>query len=179
MQGRRTRIPASSNIAPPEGARILRAVTKGMLSQAAPAGQAQHLALVVPKSPGATKNVKDESTAIPKGIVIDVLVAHTKKAASHYSNIKRELLELSVEEANRSFRLSNVGHIKLRLVHDYQTDYVEEGAHFDHVWRFADKGDGYMDEVHHLRDQYRADVAILVVDDPKGCGLANSSARRR
>jgi hypothetical protein len=143
-----------------------------MRPQAAPAGQAQHLALVVPKRPGATTNVKDESTAISKGIVIDVLFAHTKRAASHYSDIKRELVELSVEEANRSFRLSNVGHIKLRLVHSYQTDYVEEGAHFDHVWRFADKGDGYMEEVHHLRDQYRADLAILVVDDPKGCGLA-------
>jgi hypothetical protein len=49
---------------------------------------------------------------------------------------------------------------------------VEEGTHFDHVWRFADRGDGYMEEVHGLRDKYRADVAILIVDDPKGCGLA-------
>jgi hypothetical protein len=62
--------------------------------------------------------------------------------------------------------------VKLRLVHAYQTDYAEEGAHFEHVWRFADKGDGYMEEIHGLRDKYRADVAILVVDDPKGCGLA-------
>ena len=29
-----------------------------------------------------------------------------------------------------------------------------------------------MEEIHGLRDKYRADVAILVVDDPKGCGLA-------
>src|SRR5262249_36060736 len=65
-----------------------------------------------------------------------------------------------------------VGQVKLRLVHAYQTDYVEEGEHFDHVWRFADKGDGYMDEIHPLRDKYRADVAVLIVDDPKGCGLA-------
>jgi hypothetical protein len=40
------------------------------------------------------------------------------------------------------------------------------------VWRFADKGDGYMEEVHGLRDRHKADVAILIVDDPKGCGLA-------
>ena len=49
---------------------------------------------------------------------------------------------------------------------------MEEGEHFDHVWRFADKGDGYMEEIHGLRDRYRADVAVLVLDDPKGCGLA-------
>ena len=108
----------------------------------------------------------------PGDIVIDVIVAYTKKAASNYGDMRRELVDLSIEEANQSFRISNLGHIKLRLVHAYQTDYVEEGEHFDHLWRFADKGDGYMEEIHGLRDKYRADVAVLIVDDPKGCGLA-------
>jgi hypothetical protein len=45
---------------------------------------------------------------------------------------------------------------------------VKEGEHFDHLWRFADKGDGYMDEVDGLRDKYDADVAVLIVDDAKG-----------
>jgi hypothetical protein len=108
----------------------------------------------------------------PKDIVIDVIVAYTKKAASNYSDVKRELVDLSIEEANESFRQSGIGQVKLRLVHAHQTDYVEEGAHFDHVWRFADKGDGYMEEIHPLRDKYKADVGILIVDDPKGCGLA-------
>ena len=94
------------------------------------------------------------------------------KAASNYPDIEHELVDLAIGETNKSFRLSNLGHIKLRLVHAYRTDYVEEGAHFDHVWRFADKDDGYMEEIHSLRDKHRADVAILVVDDPKGCGLA-------
>ncbi len=105
-------------------------------------------------------------------IVIDVIVAYTKKAAANYMDVKRELVDLSIEEGNQSFKESGIGQVKLRLVHAYQTDYVEEGAHFDHVWRFADKGDGYMDEIHGLRDKYKADVAILIVDDPKGCGLA-------
>jgi hypothetical protein len=110
--------------------------------------------------------------AKPGEIVIDVLVAYTPKAASHYSDVKRELVDLSIEEANESFRQSNLGNVKLRLVHAYQTEYVEEGAHFDHVWRFADKGDGYMEEVHGLREKHRADVSILIVDDNQGCGLA-------
>ena len=58
------------------------------------------------------------------------------------------------------------------LVHSYQTDYVEGGSHFNHVFRFADNHDGIMDEVHGLRDEYRADVSVLIVDDPVGCGLA-------
>src|SRR5436190_4907852 len=105
-------------------------------------------------------------------ITIDVIIAYTKKAAANYNDVKRELIDLSVEEANESFRKSGIGQVKLRLVHAYQTDYVEEGEHFLHVWRFADKGDGYMDEIHGLRDKFRADVAVLIVDDSQGCGLA-------
>src|SRR5215831_16234358 len=110
--------------------------------------------------------------AQPGDIVIDVIVAYTPKAAAHYTDVQRELVELAIEEGNESFRLSGLGQIKLRLVHAYLTNYVEEGAHFDHVWRFADKGDGYMDEIHGLRNKYHGDVAILIVDDPQGCGLA-------
>jgi hypothetical protein len=113
-----------------------------------------------------------EASSSSNEIVIDIIVAYTKKAASNYTDVKRELVDLSIEEANESFHRSGIGQVKLRLVHAYQTDYVEEGTHFDHVWRFADKGDGYMDEIHPLRDKYKADVAVLIVDDPQGCGLA-------
>ncbi|HEY7085525.1 MAG TPA: hypothetical protein VH519_11985, partial [Hyphomicrobiaceae bacterium] len=106
-------------------------------------------------------------------VTIDIIVAYTKKAASNYADVKRELIDLAIEEGNESFRMSSLGQVQLRLVHAYETDYVEEGAaHFDHVWRFADKGDGYMEEVHALREKHDADVSVLIVDDPKGCGLA-------
>jgi len=114
-----------------------------------------------------------ELSLIPKNVVIDVLVAYTKKAAADYNDIKSDLVALAIEEANESFRISGLGHIKLRLVHAYETSYVEQGgSHFDHVWRLAEKHDGYMDEVHSLRDKYGADVVILIVDDAQGCGLS-------
>jgi hypothetical protein len=109
-------------------------------------------------------------------ITIDLVIAYTKAARRHYTDIERDLLALAVEEANRSFRNSLIGHVRLRLVHAYQTDYVENGAHFDHLWRFADKGDGVMEEVHRIRDAHKADVALLVVDDRIGCGLATRVA---
>ena len=72
-----------------------------------------------------------------------------------------------------SFRISKLGNVKLRLARAYETDYVEEeGGQFEHLWRLADKGDGYLEEVHELRDKYRADVVILIVDDRQGCGLS-------
>ena len=120
--------------------------------------------------PTATPAIK--AAPLGKDVTIDVIVAYTKKAASHYTEVKRELVDLSIEEANHSFRTSNLGNVKLRLVHAYETNYVETGAHFDHVWRFADKGDGYMEEIHGLRNKHKADVAVLIVDDSQGCGLA-------
>jgi Metallo-peptidase family M12 len=124
-----------------------------------------------PSSPGTTAPARP-SLALSQDVVIDVIVAYTKKAASHYMDVKRELVEMSVEEGNNAFRNSKIDNVKLRLVYAYQTNYVEKGTHFDHVWRFADKGDGYMDEIHKLRDKYRGDVAVLIVDDPNGCGLS-------
>ncbi len=105
-------------------------------------------------------------------VTIDVMVAYTAKAAAHYIDIKDELIDLAIEEANQSFISSGVRNVQLRLVHTYRTGYVESGTHFDHVFRLADKGDGYMDEVHDLRNKYRADIVVLIVDDANGCGLA-------
>ena len=105
-------------------------------------------------------------------IVITLLAAYTPAVARRYEDPARDLVELAVEEANQSFRNSGLGFIRVELVHAYETQYAETGSHFDHVWRFADKGDGYMEEVHALRDRYKADVAMLFVHDPMGCGLA-------
>ena len=104
--------------------------------------------------------------------IITMIVAYTKAAASHYSDIEKDLILLAVEEANQSFRNSGIQNVRLKLVHSYKTAYVEQGGHFDHVSHFADKGDGQMEEIHALRDKYHADVALLVVHDPIGCGLA-------
>jgi hypothetical protein len=146
-------------------ASILRSIVRGMHVAAAKAPE-------MIQDKGALQRVPPTTARPPEDIVIDVIVAYTKKVASNYTDVTRELIELAIEEGNESFRVSGIGHVKLRLVHAYQTDYVEEGHHFDHLWRFADADDGYMEEIHELRNKYRADVAALIVDDPKGCGLA-------
>ena len=115
-----------------------------------------------------------DATAGP--VTITVAVAYTRKAAAHYADIRRDLIEGAIVDANVSFLNSGIDNVRLELVHAYETDYVESGSHFDHVWRFADKGDGVMEEIGGIRDKYAADVAILVVHDPNGCGLATRVA---
>jgi Metallo-peptidase family M12 len=152
--------------------RTLRPITAGMRrpTQAQSADRDMQLAAFNPAGLAFTKPGVP-STAL-ENVVIDVIVAYTKAAAKNYADIVREVIEPAVEAGNESFQMSGIGHIKLHLVHAYQTDYVEAGDQFVHLWRFADKGDGHMDEIHELRDRYRADVAILVVDDADGCGQA-------
>ena len=145
-------------------ASILRSVFRNLHVAAGKLPQAQNK--------GTPQTDAPAKSSAPAEVVIDVIVAYTKKVADNYTDVVRELVEFSIEESNESFRISGVSNVKLRLAHAYQTDYVEEGTHFDHLWRFADADDGYMEEIHELRNKYRADVAVLIVDDPKGCGLA-------
>ena len=113
-----------------------------------------------------------ELAAAPEESTITLIVAYTKNAANNYFDIEKDLIDVAIAEANQSFRTSGIDNVRLNVVHAYETDYVEDGSHFDHVYRFRDKGDGYMDEVHTLREKHGADVGVLIVDDPMGCGLS-------
>ncbi len=121
---------------------------------------------------GAIKLPRSKAGKPQNPVTIRVLVAYTAGSAKHYADIETDLIALAIEEANQSFRNSGIGNVVLELAYAYQTAYVESGSHFDHVFRFANDRDGYMDEVHQLRDAHAADVGLLIVDDPNGCGLA-------
>ena len=153
-------------------AKLLRPVTWGIEQPSSPTTLEQKLALAPSNAASPAKAIFHPEAPRAAEIVIDVLVAYTRKAAQHYYEIERDVVALAIEEANHSFRLSGIGHIRLRLAQTFQTGYLERGNHFDHVWSMADKGDEHMERIHALREAYRADVAILIVDDPKGCGLA-------
>jgi Metallo-peptidase family M12 len=174
-------------------------VTKGDASQLMPNGvhgDAPHAAPVPPAAKPDRSDIRNREdagpdrpmlalpnasaiTLAPSAVIkpanpvkIRVLVAYTASAARRYSDIETDLIALAIEEANQAFRTSGIGNVELEVAYAYQTTYVESGTHFEHVFRFADPRDGYMDEVHALRTQVQADVGLLIVHDPNGCGLA-------
>jgi hypothetical protein len=107
-----------------------------------------------------------------KKITIDLMVLYTSKVVSKYIDVDADLIHLSVEQANQSFANSGIGNIKLRRVHQELIDYDEsDGEHFDHLYRMVD-GVGVFSRVRALRNEKRADVVALIVDDPSGCGLS-------
>jgi peptidyl-Asp metalloendopeptidase len=110
-----------------------------------------------------------------KQVVIDVMLLYTKRAASRYLRPDR-LLAMAVEQANDTFRNSGLGNISLRLVHTQAVDYDEsEGEHFDHLYRMVD-GVGPFKDIRKLRDEKKADIVGLVLEDPSGCGLSTRVA---
>lgn len=98
----------------------------------------------------------------PLGL-IRVLVAYTPMAASTSFDIVANI-KMAVEQTNSSYRNSAVN-LRLQLAAcicvDYQEVQSEYGYETDLV-RFTGKNDGYMDQVHALRDIYSADVCVLV-----------------
>jgi hypothetical protein len=111
-----------------------------------------------------------------KKITIDVMALYTKKVMAKYIDVEKDLIDMSIEQANASFEGSGLGNIKLRLVHYQPIEYDEsDGEHFNHLYRMVD-GEGAFAGVRALRNEKHADVVALIVDDPSGCGLSTRVA---
>jgi peptidyl-Asp metalloendopeptidase len=131
-----------------------------------------------PASPPAVRPLSDaERQGLEaKKIVIDLMLLYTKKAARHYVRQPADLLAMAVEQANDTFRNSGLGNISLRLVHTQPVDYDEsEGEHFDHLYRMVD-GVGPFKAIPNLRNDKKADIVGLILDDASGCGLSTRVA---
>ena len=108
----------------------------------------------------------------------DVIVAYTAQADSLSGNIT-SLIQLAIDEANQSYINSGIG-LKLNLVKTVKVNYNESANSYDKILSdFAGNGDGQMDEIHSLRDQYGADICILIMNKSDYCGLADAILANR
>lgn len=111
-----------------------------------------------------------------KKVTIDLMLLYTRKAANRYIINLADLMAQAVEQTNQSFRNSGLGNIQLRLVHAQQIDYDErEGEHFEHLYRLVD-GVGPFKMARRLRNEKRADIVGMILDDPSSCGLSTRIA---
>lgn len=126
-----------------------------------------------PREPVVTPFPDAERKALEaKDITIDVMMLYTNNAAKNYIRDPGDLLELAMEQANETFKNSGIKNVKLRLVHSQAIEYNErEYDQFDTLYRMVD-GLGVFKDVRKLRNDKRADIVGLVIDDPNGCGLS-------
>jgi Metallo-peptidase family M12B Reprolysin-like len=120
------------------------------------------------------KKPRDKKVGDPKAkigpVVITVLVAYTPKVDELQADVKA-LINASVDLANQSYINSKVN-LRLELVDTVKVDYTESGTHEKDLERFRTKGDGFMDGIHDLRDNKKADICVLLIDNDQYCGLA-------
>ena len=104
--------------------------------------------------------------------VIDVLVVYTASAATQSGNIA-SLIDLAETETNNGYASSGVN-LTVNVVHTAQVSYSENSNSERDLTRLAATNDGYMDNVHSLRDTYGADMVVLVSDVNGYCGQADA-----
>ena len=118
------------------------------------------------------------------GDEIDVLVAYTPAARRAAGNIET-FIQFAINNTHRAYGNSSIG-LRLRRVHKYQVSYAQhsdmevdlERLTFNSTFRYSDgtrpDPEGYMDEVHGLRDRHGADLVVLIVaaQADRTCGIA-------
>lgn len=135
---------------------------------------------MVPGLPAAAVNAgsaaDDAVTAADTSSQIDVFVAYTSEARQRYASDEavRADISLAVETTNVAYE--NSGAIaRLRLVGTAETSYDDTAVTFGTTLRrLTDPSDGFMDELHTLRNAVRADAVSLIVSRPSddSCGQA-------
>ena len=105
---------------------------------------------------------------------IDMMVVYTPQAESSWGGEANTVANITQAVTNMNASMSNSGinNVTFRLVHTAKIGYTESGNFSTDLTRLSGSSDGYMDNVHALRDQYGADLVSLVIGSPNGtCGM--------
>jgi len=96
---------------------------------------------------------------------IDLLFVYTQSAATWAATSGggiNNVIDLAVAQANTVMTNSNAG-VTFNVAHRHLTGYTETNTS-DDFYRFSDYGDGYMDEIHDLRNTFYADVMVFLAN---------------
>lgn len=127
---------------------------------------------VVGEHPPVLPDVAGSAPIVPSGFddggdtVVDVMVLYTPDvlAAVGGDAAIASVIDLAVAETNQGYAASGVA-IHLDLVHHALTAYDETSFDWSQTLsRLQGKADGFMDEIHALRDLHGADHVVLLVE---------------
>lgn len=128
--------------------------------------------VVLPPGPLPAKDPATSSSQQDDGSIIDVMVVYTAAAKNAVGGTAAmaSLINLAISETNQGYANSGVVQ-RFRLVHTAEVNYNESSGFDDALSRLRQTSDGYMDEVHALRDKYGADIVSLLINNTEYCGL--------
>jgi hypothetical protein len=139
--------------------------------------------LMAPRQQQQRSETKSNAKDIDDPVIIDVLFVYTPAAEwwafdDWMVTDIHDLIDQALQRSNITMANSGTG-ITFRIAYEHLTDYVETNTTED-LYRITDPWDGYMDEVHVLRDEYYADEIVFIpavdftggvawlLDDPNG-----------
>jgi hypothetical protein len=110
------------------------------------------------------------------GSNIDVMVVYNAAARSAVGGTAamETKIDQALAETNTGYGDSQIN-FTMTCVHKAEVVYSETSFNWSTcLSRLRGKTDGYMDEVHTLRDTYKADCVLMVVNNGSYCGLAST-----
>ncbi len=108
-------------------------------------------------------SVPVEFASVGGPTIVDVMVVYTPSARVAVGGTAaiEALIESYITYTNAAYEAGGVLH-RFRLVHTAPVAYVESGNSLVDLARLKDPNDGFMDEVHPLRDTWGADLVSLI-----------------
>lgn len=100
------------------------------------------------------------------------LVAYTQDVRIHNPDIPG-LINLAIQETNQAY-INSQTNARVVLARSVEVNFTDNISAFVNLDRFMYTGgdNSPMDEIHALRNEYSADIAILLVHNQSDCGLA-------
>jgi len=116
--------------------------------------------------------VAEDAAAADDGSLIDVMVAFTAAALKGAGGPERmtQLIQLAVAETNQGYANSGIRH-RIRLVGFGDVSYTETGNFSTELNRLSSTDDGFLDDLHAIRDRLGADIVSLWVETGDACGV--------
>jgi peptidyl-Asp metalloendopeptidase len=123
--------------------------------------------------PEPAPGVAADPVACADSDTLDVMVAYTKAALTKVGGLAamNGLIDLGEIEANKGYEDSRMTQ-RIRIVERVEVAYDESTGYDAALEAITGMSDGKMDNIHALRNQRRADLVSLWIDNPDWCGKA-------
>lgn len=141
----------------------------------APTGHDPSVNLTTTVANNATvSSANSQNSGLDPSNSVDLLVVTTADSAFYAggTNLLNQSIQAAVTDTNAGFVASNVD-LQIRLVAIEPTDYIETNNTVLDWERLWGTSDGFLNEVHTLRDQHSADLVMLIIGEGDHfCGVA-------
>lgn len=108
--------------------------------------------------------------AADAGDIITIMVVYSAQSGSIIGTAAASFAQQAVDSVNRAWSNSGITP-RLSLVYTYVSSYSESGDFNTDLNRLTSTSDGFLDEVHTLRNQYGADMVSMIIENGQYCGL--------